>query len=82
VRATVVSSRSSKVPRSRWRTAPLRSTTPSTWYWVTPVKPVFRNSSSYTRVTDRVARRRFAQKHGLDNGLLVEAVVEPESFFI
>src|SRR5271166_528847 len=68
LRVSVVSSRDVSPPRSRWRTSPVRLRRRSSEYWVVR-RPTPRSSSSYSRLTARVAWRRALQRQGVAAGL-------------
>src|SRR5262249_21928488 len=74
LRVSVVSSRDVSPPRSRWRTSPAARRRHRSEYWVVR-SPTSRNSSSYSRLTARVAWRRALQRQGaaagLDRSLLI-----------
>src|SRR5262245_16036570 len=61
---SVVSSRDISPPRSRWRTSPAALKRRKREYWVVR-RPTPRRSSSYSRLTARVAWRRALQRQGV-----------------
>src|SRR5262249_29207929 len=67
-RVSVVSSRDVSSPRSRWRTSPAARRRCRSEYWVVR-RPAPRSSSSYSRLTARVAWRRALQRQGVAAGL-------------
>src|SRR5262245_3113696 len=68
LRVSVVSSRDVSPPRSRWRTSPAALKRRRSEYWVVR-RPAPRNSSSYSRLTARVAWRRALHRQGVAAGL-------------
>src|SRR5262249_5300693 len=68
LRVSVVSSRDVSPPRSRWRTSPAARRRRRSEYWVVR-RPTPRSSSSYSRLTARVAWRRALQRQGVEAGL-------------
>src|SRR5262245_776657 len=68
LRVSVVSSREVSPPRSRWRTSPAALKCRKREYWVVR-RPTPRRSSSYSRLTARVAWRRALHRQGVAAGL-------------
>src|SRR5262249_6719479 len=68
LRVSVVSSRDVTSPRSRWRTSPAARRRRRSEYWVVR-RPTPRSSSSYSRLTARVAWRRALHRQGVAAGL-------------
>src|SRR5262249_9131728 len=68
LRVSVVSSRDVSPPRSRWRTSPSALRRRRSEYWVVR-RPSPRISSSYSRLTARVAWRRALHRQGTAAGL-------------